>query len=50
MNGMRFMMMLLLPHPGVFVIGKDGVIRFAHVNPDYKTRLDPEAILKAAIE
>ncbi|MFU8892984.1 MAG: peroxiredoxin-like family protein [Luteolibacter sp.] len=38
----------LLPHPAVFVVGKDGVIRFAHVNPDYKTRLDPEAILKAA--
>lgn len=37
----------LLPHPAVFVVGKDGVIRFAHVNPDYKTRLDPEAILKA---
>lgn len=39
-----------LPHPAVFVVGKDGVIRFAHVNPDYKTRLDPEAILKAANE
>jgi peroxiredoxin len=38
----------MLPHPAVFVVGKDGVIRFAHVNPDYKTRLDPEAILKAA--
>jgi peroxiredoxin len=37
-----------LPHPAVFVVGKDGVIRFAHVNPDYKTRLDPEAILEAA--
>lgn len=37
----------LLPHPAVFVVGKDGVIRFAHVNPDYKTRLDPAAILKA---
>ncbi|MDP3851705.1 MAG: peroxiredoxin-like family protein [Luteolibacter sp.] len=40
----------LLPHPAVFVVGKDGVIRFAHVNPDYKTRLDPEAILNAATE
>jgi len=40
----------LLPHPAVFVVSKDGVIRFAHVNPDYKTRLDPEAILKAATE
>ncbi len=39
-----------LPHPAVFVVGKDGVIRFAHVNPDYTDRLDPEAILKAANE
>lgn len=38
----------LLPHPAVFIIGKDGIIRFAHVNTDYKTRLDPQAILKAA--
>jgi peroxiredoxin len=37
----------LLPHPAVFIVSKDGVIRFAHVNPDYKTRLDPQAILKA---
>lgn len=40
----------LLPHPAVFVVGEDGVIRFVHVNPDYKTRLDPEAILEAARE
>lgn len=40
----------LLPHPAVFVVSKDGVIRFAHVNPDYKTRLDPAAILTAAKE
>ncbi len=39
----------LLPHPAVFVVGRDGVIRFAHVNPDYKVRLTPEEIL-AAIE
>jgi peroxiredoxin len=37
----------LLPHPAVFVAGTDGVIRFAHVNHDYKVRLEPEAILKA---
>ncbi|MDP1579753.1 MAG: peroxiredoxin-like family protein [Candidatus Didemnitutus sp.] len=39
----------LLPHPAVFVIGRDGVIRYAHVNPDYKIRLTPEEIL-AVIE
>ena len=38
----------LLPHPAVFVVDAKGVIRFAHVNPDYKQRLDPQAILKAA--
>jgi len=37
----------LLPHPAVFVAGTNGVIRFAHVNPDYKIRLEPAAILKA---
>jgi len=37
----------LLPHPAVFVVGKDGIIRFAHVNEDYKVRLEPEKILEA---
>jgi peroxiredoxin len=37
-----------LPYPAVFIIDAKGVIRFAHVNPDYKKRLDPKAILKAA--
>lgn len=40
----------LLPHPAVFIVGRDGVICFAHVNPDYKSRLEPQAILKAARE
>lgn len=38
----------LLPHPAVFVAGTNGVIRFAHVNPDYKVRLEPSQILAAA--
>ncbi len=38
----------LLPHPAVFVVDAKGAIRFAHVNPDYRQRLDPQAILKAA--
>jgi peroxiredoxin len=37
----------LLPHPAVFVIGADGSIRFAHVNEDYKVRLEPAQILMA---
>jgi peroxiredoxin len=40
----------LLPHPAVFIVDREGVIRFAHVNPDYKTRLEPAEILKAARE
>lgn len=39
----------LLPYPAVFVVGRDGVISYAHVNPDYKIRLTPEEIL-AVIE
>ncbi|MBA4149033.1 MAG: AhpC/TSA family protein [Verrucomicrobia bacterium] len=37
----------LLPHPAVFVVNTNGVIRFAHVNTDYKVRLAPEKILEA---
>ncbi len=38
----------ILPHPAVFVADTSGKIRFAHVNPDYKVRLEPKEILKAA--
>jgi peroxiredoxin len=37
-----------LPVPAVFLIGRDGVIKFAHSDPDYKVRLAPEALLAAA--
>jgi len=37
----------LLPHPAVYVVGTDGIIRFAHVNENYKVRLEPEKILEA---
>ncbi|MEQ2005360.1 MAG: peroxiredoxin-like family protein [Limisphaerales bacterium] len=37
----------LLPHPAVFVADTKGVIRFAHVNADYKVRLAPAKILEA---
>lgn len=40
----------LLPHPAVFVVDTKGVVRFAHVNPNYKERLDPTKVLKAARE
>lgn len=38
----------LLPYPSVFIVDGNGVIRFAHVDPNYKVRLDPEMILKQA--
>lgn len=38
----------LLPHPAVFVADTGGTIRFAHVNPHYKVRLEPKRILEAA--
>lgn len=40
----------LLPVPAVFIIGRDGVIHFSYVNPDYKVRLDSSELLKAARE
>jgi peroxiredoxin len=38
----------ILPVPSVFIIGKDGKIKFAHSDPDYRVRLDPTKILAAA--
>ncbi|NRB71660.1 MAG: AhpC/TSA family protein [Xanthomonadales bacterium] len=37
-----------LPVPATFIIGQDGVINFAYVNPSYDTRLAPEVLLAAA--
>ncbi|PTD16796.1 peroxiredoxin-like family protein [Sphingomonas fennica] len=36
-----------LPMPGRFVIGQDGTILYAEVNPDYTHRPEPEDILPA---
>jgi len=38
----------LLPVPAVFIIGKDGVIKFSYVNPNFRVRLDPDVLLAAA--
>jgi peroxiredoxin len=35
-----------LPVPATYVIGKDGVIKFVHFNPDYKERATIKAILE----
>lgn len=37
-----------LPVPAVFIVGTDGIIRFAYVNPDYTQRLHPDVLLAAA--
>jgi len=36
-----------LPMPGRFVIGQDGTILYAEVNPDYTRRPEPEDMLPA---
>lgn len=35
----------LLPIPATYVVRPDGVIAFAHVDPDFTRRLEPEVIL-----
>lgn len=37
-----------LPVPAVYLIGRDGRIKFAHSNPDYKVRLSADQVLAAA--
>ena len=37
-----------LPVPSVFLVGKDGKVKFAYANPDYKTRLKAPVLLAAA--
>jgi peroxiredoxin len=36
-----------LPVPGTFVVDREAVIRIAHVNADYKQRMEPAHILDA---
>ncbi|OIO98650.1 MAG: hypothetical protein AUJ92_01040 [Armatimonadetes bacterium CG2_30_59_28] len=38
----------LLPVPAVFLVGKDGIIDFSYINPNYRERLSPELLLTAA--
>lgn len=37
-----------LPAPATYLIGADGTIQFAFVNPDYTVRLAPQVLLAAA--
>jgi peroxiredoxin len=34
-----------LPMPGRFIIGQDGVIAYAEVDPDYTVRPEPDLLL-----
>lgn len=38
----------VLPAPATYIIGDDGVINFAYVNPLYTARLHPDVLLAAA--
>ncbi len=40
----------LLPVPAVFLVGADGVIRYAYANPDYTVRLEAETLLEQVRE
>jgi peroxiredoxin len=37
----------LLPVPATFVIDRDGMVRFAFADTDYRRRVEPEAIVGA---
>ncbi len=39
-----------LPHPGTFVINRDGIIAWAFVNADYTRRSEPEEVFAALKE
>lgn len=38
----------ILPAPAAFVISTDGTVQFSYVNPNYKVRIKPELLVKAA--
>lgn len=40
----------LLPVPAAYVIDQKGIIRYVYYNPDYKVRINPDELLKAAQE
>lgn len=36
----------ILPIPATFVLGSDGVVKWSHVNVDYRTRSEPDEIIE----
>jgi peroxiredoxin len=39
----------ILPIPSVFVVGQDGLIKARHVDADYRRRMEPAEMSKAAL-
>ncbi len=35
-----------LPIPATYVVGQDGIVRFAYLDPDYTRRLEPAELLE----
>ncbi|MGG1314072.1 hypothetical protein [Cohnella laeviribosi] len=35
----------ILPVPATYMIDREGIIRFAHVNPDFMKRLEPQEMI-----
>lgn len=40
----------ILPVPSVFLLDCDGTVRFRHVDPDYRRRLEPTTLIAAAAQ
>ena len=34
-----------LPIPAIYIVGQDGIVRFAYLDPDYTRRLEPAELL-----
>lgn len=39
-----------LPIPAIYIVNKQGVVTFAHSNPDYRQRLDVKALIAAPVK
>jgi len=35
-----------LPIPATYIIGRDGIVRYASLNPDYSVRPEPAELLE----
>lgn len=40
----------ILPIPSAFVVDQSGIVRFRHVDPDYRRRLEPSVLVNAVME